>query len=122
MGIDVQIYFEADGEPTDLRIMCDGEVVLANDYERGFGPTHKILSLTRYYGPGYERGPWPEICGTLMSLFASTNVKRVWYFGDNLDMMLPISVDDVLSISRHYMLNGERPYRTKAQVVSTIAC
>lgn len=46
MGIDVEIYFEADGEPTDLRIMCDGKVEPANDYERKFGPTHKISSVT----------------------------------------------------------------------------
>lgn len=120
MGIDVEIYFEADGEPSDLCPLC-GEVSLADDYEREHGPTHKIVSMSRYYGVGYERGSWPHICGTLMSLFASPNVKRVWYFGDStdIDSAAPITRDEVLALSRHYMLNGERPYRTGAKPIST---
>ena len=114
MGIDVEIYFEADGEPSDLRVMVEGSALEADEYARQFGPTHRISSATRYYGPGYERGPWPEICGTLMTLFASPNVKRVWYFGDCSDIegQDPINIDAVLRISRHYMENGERPYRS----------
>lgn len=113
MGIDVEIYFEADGDPTDLRILCDGDVKPTDEWERKLGPTHKISSLSRYYGPGYERGSWSEICGTLMSLFASPNVKRVWYFGDCIDLESaePITPDGVLDICRHYMANGKRPYR-----------
>ncbi len=115
MGIDVEIYFESEGEPTDLRILCDGYAEDCDDYERRFGPTHRISSCTRYYGPGYERGPWAEICGTLMSLFASTNVKRVWYFGDcvDIDGAEPITIDGVLEISRHYMMFGQRPYQER---------
>jgi hypothetical protein len=115
VGIDIEIYFEAEGEPTDLRVLCEGQVEEANKYERRFGPTHKVSSLSRYYGPGYERGPWPEICGTLMTLFASTNVKRVWYFGDSIDIenAEPITSEEVLNISRHYMQHGERPYRQR---------
>lgn len=114
MGMDVEIYFECEGEPTDLRVLIEGQCEPADEYERKFGPTHKISSGTRYYGPHYERGPWAEICGTLMTLFASSNVKRVWYFGDaaDIDHISPITIDDVLAISRHYMLHGERPYRS----------
>jgi len=88
------------------------EWVIANadDYERRSGATHIINNPSRYYGFGYERGGWSDICGVLMSLFASTNVGRIWYFGDNSDPQEPITVDQVLAISRLYMEEGNRPY------------
>lgn len=115
MGIDVEIYCElSEGtEPTDLVLPGDFSLQEATEYEREFGMTHKVWTGARYYGQHYERGPWPYICAVLMSLFASTNVKRVWYFGDNRDMdgVEPITREDVLRISEHYMRHGERPYR-----------
>lgn len=114
MGIDVEIYYESTNglEPVDLILPEGWSIRPVCDYEREFGATHSLNNLLRYYGFGYERGPWGIICGVLMQLFASPNVNRVWYFGDcsNLEDVHPIEIEDVLEISRHYMLNGERPY------------
>lgn len=120
MGIDVEIYFESlDGQhPTDYISSENWNVVEAADYERDSGATHCISTYARYYGEHYERGPWQQICGVLMGLFASTNVGRVWYFGDcsgGPEENHPIGIEDVLRISQHYMLNGERPYRNGAE-------
>lgn len=119
MGMDAQIYFElAEGstEPTDIILPSGFALLEADEYERKFGMTHQIDTSVRYYGLYYERGPWPYICAVLMSLFASTNVKRVWYFGDSqdLDTVVPITREDVLAVSMHYMQHGERPYRDPA--------
>lgn len=115
MGIDVEIYCElSEGtEPSDLVCPQGFHLQEAGEYERQFGMTHEVWTGARYYGEYYERGPWPYICAVLMSLFASTNVKRVWYFGDNrdLDGVEPITREDVLKLSMHYMTHGERPYR-----------
>jgi hypothetical protein len=112
VGIDVEIYFEADGEPSELWHTDRFSMQEADDYERKFGPTHKLSTHARYYGPHYERGCWPEICGVLLSLFASQNVKRVWYFGDcsDLDTQEPTTLDDVFAICRHYAAHAHRPY------------
>lgn len=117
MGIDVEVYVE-----TTPEFAASGEL----DYshfgfegveEARFGPegaTHRLLTYMRYYGVAYERGPWINICAVLMDLMQEPNVKRVWYFGDCSDGGAPLTIDDVLEISRHFMTHGERPYRDPA--------
>lgn len=46
-----------------------------------YGPT----SLCRYYGPGYERGDWPEIYAAIRMMKKSFPGKKVYYHGDNHD-------------------------------------
>lgn len=120
MGIDVNIYFAStDGnEPTDLYL--PESIGNIEPYTGAGDATHEVNSLSRYYGIGYERGPWVQICGVLMSLFASTNVSKVWYCGDGYpDEHHPVTIDDVLKISRHYMENGERPYRAAFKMLTS---
>jgi hypothetical protein len=118
MGVDVEMFVETtDGaEPTDLWLPDDGwKLHDATEDERKAGATHSIGTYSRLYSFGYERGHWPTIGGVLMSLFASTNVKRVWYFGDHtyLDEGVPeFTRADLIKLSEHYMQNGERPYRS----------
>lgn len=119
MGVDVEMYVEtSDGaEPADLWLPEGWTIHEPRSWERDAGATHSIGTLCRYYGIGYERGPWPMIGGVLMSLFASPNVKRVWYFGDHSSLdegMPPMTREEVSLISEHYMLHGERPYRDAA--------
>lgn len=120
MGIDIDIYYESsDGaEPTDLMLPPAFGKIEPAEYEeaRNAGATHRIYTLVRWYGIGYERGYWPQICGVLMGLMASANVKRVWYFGDSqsIEDAEPLSIKKILALSEYYMLNGERPYRKDA--------
>ena len=73
------------------------------------GATFEIYTPVRYYTEEYPRGPWPILCGVLMSLFASNNVDKIWYLGENgiIGRVEPLTVDDVLDISRFYMANGQ---------------
>jgi len=116
MGVDVCLYYEsADGKYPDL-IWLPEAWNICEAGEDDHPATHEInADLSRYYGPGYERGPWPMICGVIMSLMASSNVKRVWYFGDHsyMDQCANdhLTIEKVNEISAHYMANGDRPYR-----------
>lgn len=120
MGLDTTIYFRAKPDFTadalenylpsgfDVRPIpdyCDDEYPDA---------THELDTGHRYYGEGYERGPWPHIAAALMTLFASEGVERVWY-GSDCSGPREIKPEDVLKTSAYYMANGCRPYRRPFQ-------
>ena len=112
VGIDACVYFKtASGHEPDLSDplprCCD--IVKAHRSELE-GATHRIENNWRYYGPGCERGNWPEIAAALMVLHACADIETVWYFGDNLDSADPFTPEDVATISMHYMMVGHRPY------------
>lgn len=115
MGVDACIYCKTkDGEEPNL---CDAlpngaTIVAAGEWEKDRA-THEISQSWRYYGPGYERGPWPSIVAVLMALHASPNVEAVWYFGDYSEIGHPFTPEHVLEYSAHYMANGDRPYRNR---------
>jgi hypothetical protein len=123
VGVDAMIFCKAEGKPINLRLPPDYRCGPAR-YEQlseGFaaepGDLYEIdTDGERYYNQGYERGYWPRICTALMSLLNSPNVTRVWYYGDChwLEDQRPITVDDVLEISRYYILNGNRAYKQAA--------
>jgi hypothetical protein len=113
MGVDACIYFKTRNgdEPT----LCDelpSECSIVKAEKRACeDATHKVDQLWRYYGPGYERGPWPRIAAVLMALHASPDVETVWYFGDCCDGDEPFTQHRVHELSAHYMAEGDRPYR-----------
>lgn len=111
MGMDVELYFELlYGDAPSVPYMRGlSEVRLAHPE----GATHQIYDGTRYYGIGYERGPWPQIAADLLTLMSAENVGRVWYLEDSSESgyMLPLTIEDFERINRHYIEHGERPYR-----------
>ena len=115
MGADVEIYFRTtDGEDPILdRSVPNGLEIVKYTAPRAGGPTHFISTLTRYYGIGYERGPWVYICALLMMLHACETVDKVWYNSDYSEERHECTPEEVLKISAHYMKNGERPYRSR---------
>ena len=121
MGVDACIYVKTrTGEdPTLCDSLPQGCSVRAIGEEYCEGATHEIDQYWRYYGPGYERGPWPSICAVLMALHASPDVETVWYFGDCDEDDAPFTPDRVLEFSKHYMTVGDRPYRQPIQRVRT---
>lgn len=115
MGIDAEIYFEllSGNEPDDVDVYPlknIGEIKRFGEPHE-CGATHFVDTLCRLYDFNYERGPWCLFSGLLMQLVASPNVGRVWYFGDHVDPIAPITPENVLALSKHYMAHGERPYR-----------
>lgn len=114
MGIDVELYFKAEGDISDLQLGNNFEIVPARDHKKeDHDITHEAHTLMRYYGKGYERGSWPEICAAIMKLMADERISKVYYGGDCSDKMPLVTIEDVLETSRHYMTVGHRPY-TKA--------
>lgn len=119
MGIDAIIYYECDGEPTDyycpVGFASVHKIKTPNNMRYGEpeNATHvvRLDQNNRWYSIGYERGVWPAISCVLMSLLASSNVKNVWYTNDHMDGAgAPITREEVLKISEHYMKNAGRPY------------
>lgn len=121
MGLDTTIYFRAKPDFRDDALetyLPSGFTVRPiPDYCQDECPeaTHELDTPHRYYGEGYERGPWPHIGAALMVLFATESVERVWY-GSDCSGPGEIKPEDVLKVSAHYMANGHRPYRRPAQV------
>lgn len=120
MGVDACIYLKTrtgdnptlcDSLPLGCRMVPLGcRMVDANEWAPE-GATHEIDQFWRYYGPGYERGPWPDIAAVLMALHASPDVETVWYFGDCSDGDAPFTPQRVQEFSAHYMAEGCRPFR-----------
>lgn len=110
MGIDLRIACRAKGEyePPSPALGVDGEMSRGSSQE---GATHELSSMTRYYGPHYERGPWPFIAAYLLELMADQNVEAIWYGGDDRDFLEPVTFEWLTQMNLHYADNGERPYR-----------
>lgn len=119
MGLDAQIFFRLkDGHQAPKFPPIFGftwKVAPADPDLSPPGSTHKIHTLCRYYGPGYERGLWPALCAILMLLHADESIERVWYGDDGDDeCALPeCPPERVLELSAHYMKHGHRPYEAK---------
>jgi hypothetical protein len=115
MGIDAVIRFESTVDEPDLEWFHGGEVEkIADDYydTDGGKPTHEVdLGGHRYYGKGYERGPWPTISAILLVLLMSKDVKKVWYGGDCNDWIGAVDIDWLNEMNKYYVEYGHRPYR-----------
>ncbi len=111
MGIDLRIEFRGTPLEHTYHIGRIGTIVPLADYKQEDNPeaTHEIDSLVRYYGIGYERGPWPAIAACLMELMQDPGIEKVWYGGD--DFISEMTADRLIEITRHYIANGDRPYR-----------
>jgi hypothetical protein len=100
MGLDVNLYAEADPTPEDLARAeefftarselgdpwGDDKRVLVASMEDWFQyPRVEVQTLDRYYGEGYERGNWPRIYGGIRVLQAAFPGCRVFYGSDSTD-------------------------------------
>lgn len=114
MGLDALIYVKTkNGElPNFCNDLPRGAELIPYDDCGGVDATFEVSTTWRFYGPGYERGPWPIIAHTLMALLACDNVDAVWYFSDASDGGEPqFTREQVLEYAMHYMREGDRPYR-----------
>lgn len=119
MGIDVEIAIRAKtGYEPPSPNHIDGTVVECAYLD---GYTHEVSSATRYYGRGYERGPWPEIAAYLLTLMADQNVEAIGYGGDASDHRETVTLEWLTQMNLHYIDNCERPYRVGAKPVERVA-
>lgn len=108
MGIDVEIVMRAKPGHTPHDPAHIHGTVSESDYIPGY--THELSSCTRYYGVGYERGPWPNIAAYLLELMADQNIEAVGYGGDSSDYREPVTLEWLTKMNLHYIDNEERPY------------
>lgn len=112
MGIDACIYFKTrTGEVPKLydELPSGTTIIEAQEWAQE-GSTHEVAQPWRYYGPEYERGPWPKIAAVLLTLMASEDVETVWYYGDCEDLDDPFTLSRLEQYNKHYVENGTRPY------------
>lgn len=115
MGIDAVIFFKSKKEkplldwdlPEDVKI----ESAENSDLYKAKEATHQLDVPWRYYGPHYERGPWPYMVAALMILISSPDIEKVWYGGDSSDELKEVTPQYLNEISLHFMTHGNRPYR-----------
>lgn len=93
------------------------EVVQQYDEDKGEFVTgddatlYSVRVWSRYYGPGYERGPALEIFGLLYFLLGIEGVVDVWYGGDSSDALDKVSPQYVFDLLNHYMQHAHEPYQ-----------
>jgi len=127
MGVDCEIHFKLSSglsdselatlnwrfcEATGLKSYHDDHMVLR---PRSSGPSftdYSVATTHRYYGPGYERGPWPEIAGILEWLRRQPEVSELRYGGDSggcedLELVTPGLLE---SLWAHWAKVGGVPY------------
>lgn len=111
MGIDARIIIRGTPQQELEHIGLLGKLVPADEYAQELAPgaTFEVDMGARYYGPGYERGPWPKISAVLMELMATPGVTGVWYGGD--EEVYPMTGKVLEEFTRHYLEFGHRPYR-----------
>jgi hypothetical protein len=123
MGVDALIYIHTtDGQDPSIEFglppgvesvrRCDNDDFLADAIGEhcGVRPTHEVRTGWRHYGPGYERGPWPDIAAVLMRLMQAPNVDIVWYDGDSGWELARMDASRLLEITTHWLANGTQPY------------
>lgn len=66
----------------------------------------------RYYGEGYERGPWPTYDGICEWLTRRLPTCQVWYAGDSGGAEMPEQMTREMRdrVWAHYAVNGHKPY------------
>lgn len=98
-----------DGAGAVKRIPRDGYDELPDDLPR-VACVLQVKLETAYYGPGYERGYWPEIAAVLESLRRRLPAARVWYGRDDGDWVREVTAESLDALWGHWADHGGRPY------------
>lgn len=114
MGLDTVIAFKlrAGASEDVLRAFMlppDFSIIPKPGYFDISEATHEVSNPWRYYGVGYERGPWPYIACVLMQLMQCPEIEKV-YYGDDCSGPEEIQPALVAMLNMHYMMHGRRPY------------
>lgn len=74
------------------------------EYHEGLGAL-ELSCMTRYYGPDYERGSWPEIFAALVCLTAMYPGSTIRYGGDSspVEELEKVTPDFLDEMWRHYL-------------------
>ncbi len=70
----------------------------------------QVRLMGAYYGPGYERGWWPEIAAVLEFLRRQLPNSQVWYGRDDGDWVREVTAESLDALWDHWAKHGGRPY------------
>lgn len=68
----------------------------------------KINLMSRFYGPGYERGHWPTVAAAIMWVRAQG--WDAFYGGDSGVGIVPVTDEVLAGLWAYWCANGSRPY------------
>jgi len=127
MGVDVEIRVGLKKEPPEWFINRVRNMVEQNSHVEGkltdgftdvedheqYKMILGISSLTRYYGKGYERGPFLDIFSLLVFLKTAFSAYEpsIFYDGDSGYTINQISENELHKLMEHFSEHGEEPYR-----------
>lgn len=126
MGVDVNLYAEADPSPEELATAEEFFTARSNigygaeanlvieDMEWFSRPRVTVDTMARYYGPGYERGPWPDIYGAIRTLQAAFPEAKVFYGGDTSDDGIECTDEYLAEIWEHFLGPHGDDYRRQS--------
>lgn len=128
MGLDVNLYAEADPSPERLNAAekfftarsnfgdTKSHVLNLNDAEWFDRPRVEVATMARYYGPGYERGDWPTIYGAIRVLQAAFPEATVYYGGDSSDDGVECTDEYLAEIWSHFLGPHGDDYRQPSAI------
>lgn len=116
MGIDACIYVKMRDGVTEPRLeqpLPKGFELKPNPGWGLEGATHEVHNYARFYGPGYARGPWPDLSAALMLLLNSPDIETVWYGGDSggEETEEPWTAEKQAEYTAYFITHGCREYR-----------
>lgn len=127
MGIDVNLYVEADVSPERLNAAEEvlrarstipdarnGRALVVEDDDWLPRPRVSLYTLSRYYGPGYERGDWPSIYGAIRLMQALFPEAKVYYGGDSSDDGCECTDEYLAEVWEHFLGPNGDDYRARA--------
>lgn len=107
MGIDCNLY--AIGDVSDERLSASSLAFADRFEEGGLTRDHEnprrvnAPGMSRYYRPGYERGPWPWIYAQIRFMFEAFPDCYIHYGGDTDWESQQVTVEDIDAIWAHWM-------------------
>lgn len=116
MGIDVNLY--AVGEVSDEQFEAAGVYVKErvqfdqwSTFDRNYDGHVELWTGHRYYGPGYERGPWPQIYAEIRAMQAALPWCAVYYGGDCSDEGEKVTPEMLDKLWAHWLSAAGNNYR-----------
>ena len=98
-----------DGAGVVQRVPPGGYDLLPDDLPRA-ACVLRVRLESAYYGPGYERGYWPEVAAVLEFLRRRLPGGRVWYGRDDSDWVREVTAESLDALWAHWAEHGGKPY------------